>query len=302
MKKMTDFKKNLFEYSEKFNSELPLLFQIPEGKEKRVVEAMLYSATNGGKRLRAFLVFETANLFGLSFEQSFRTSAALEMIHAYSLIHDDLPAMDDDTLRRGKPTCHIAFDEATAIIAGDGLLTYAFEILSDEKTHHDAKIRCKLISHISNAAGAYDGMVAGQMLDLYAEKCDPTEKNEVLIKHIEEMKTGRLIKFACEAGAILGNASQEEYIALISYARNIGTAFQIADDILDVEGDPTLVGKTLNKDKDQGKVTFVTLYGLEEAKKVANMLISKAIADLEIFGEKAKTLRQLAQYIVERKY
>ncbi len=299
---MKDFQETLSTYSKKFNAELPILFQRPEGKEKRVVDAMLYSITNGGKRLRAFLVFETAKLFDLEFEKSFRTSAALEMVHAYSLIHDDLPAMDNDTLRRGKPTCHIAFDEATAIIAGDGLLTYAFEILSDERTHIDANIRCKLIQHISNAAGAYDGMVAGQMLDLYAETCDMSEKNEALIKHIEEMKTGRLIKFACEAGAILGEASQTERHALAKYARNIGTAFQIADDVLDMEGDPALVGKTLKKDKDQGKVTFVTLYGLEKAKEIAQQLIDEAITELNIFGEKANILKGLARYIIERKY
>ncbi|MFV0626711.1 MAG: polyprenyl synthetase family protein [Alphaproteobacteria bacterium] len=299
---MTEIKKTLLDYSVKFNTDISSLFSLPKGKEKRVMEAMLYSLTNGGKRMRAFLVYETAKLFGVTYENSFRTSAALEMIHAYSLIHDDLPAMDNDTLRRGKPTCHIAFDEATAIIAGDGLLTYAFEILSDEKTHPSAEVRCKLIQHISNAAGAHNGMVAGQMLDLYAEKCDASEKDEAFIKHIEEMKTGRLIKFACEAGGILGNADEKEFDALMTYAKNIGTAFQIADDILDVEGDPALVGKTLKKDKDQGKVTFVSLYGIEKAKAVANRLISEAIDELQIFGKRAKNLELLAQYIIDRNY
>ncbi|MDD4556291.1 MAG: polyprenyl synthetase family protein [Alphaproteobacteria bacterium] len=299
---MSEIKQILSNYSQKFNAELVTLFALPQGHEKRVMEAMAYSIMNGGKRLRAFLVYETAKLFGVPFEKSFRTSAALEMVHAYSLIHDDLPAMDDDTLRRGKPTCHIQFDEATAIIAGDGLLTYAFEILSDTQTHPEANVRCKLIQMIANAGGAYNGMVAGQMLDLHAEKCDRQEKNEALIKHIEEMKTGRLLKFACEAGAVLGNASSDEFKALGKYARAIGMAFQIADDILDMEGDPSLVGKTLKKDIDQGKITFVTLYGVEKAKKVAQELTDTAIQELSIFGEKANTLKLLAQFIIDRNH
>ncbi|MDR1694974.1 MAG: polyprenyl synthetase family protein [Lactobacillaceae bacterium] len=289
-------------YSDKFNSNLLELFNTTHGYEKKTVEAMLYSLTNGGKRLRAFLVFETAKLFGIQFEKSFRVSAALEMIHAYSLIHDDLPAMDNDVMRRGKPTCHIQFDEATAILAGDGLLTYSFEILSDKKTHENPEIRCNLIQRLANAAGAYNGMIAGQTLDLYADNCPKEQKNESLIKHIEEMKTGRLIRFACEAGTILGQANEEQFKALIKYARNIGMAFQIADDILDAEGDPKLVGKTLQKDKDQGKVTFVTLYGIDNAKETANQLINEAKNTVDIFKDKAKNLKLLADYIINRKY
>lgn len=299
---MTDIKEIIGKYSNKFNSNLLKLFKIPNGAEKKTIEAMIYSTTNGGKRLRAFLVYETAKLFEISFEKSFRVAAALEMIHSYSLIHDDLPAMDDDVLRRGKPTCHIQFDEATAILAGDGLLTYAFEILSSNKTHSNAEIRCMLIQHLSNAAGAFDGMIAGQTLDLFADNCSKEEKNEELIKHIEEMKTGRLIKFACEAGAILGQATKKEYNALMKYARNIGMAFQIADDILDAEGDPALVGKTLKKDKEQGKVTFVTLYGIEKARQMAKDLIDEAISELNIFKTKANNLKLIAKYIVDRKY
>lgn len=299
---MNDIKAIITDFSTRFDQQLLTLFCMPNGAEKRTVEAMVYSMTNGGKRLRPFLVFETAKLFDISFENSFRVASALEMVHSYSLIHDDLPAMDNDTLRRGNPTCHIKFDEATAILAGDGLLTYAFEVLSSEQTHQSLEIRCKLIQHLAKAAGAYDGMIAGQTVDIFAEGCSKTEKNEALIKHIEEMKTGRLLKFACEAGAILGNASKEQYDALITYARNIGMAFQIADDILDAEGDPKLVGKTLQKDKDQGKLTFVTLYGIDNAKVMAKKLIETAINNLSIFGEKAQNLKMLAQYIIDRKY
>lgn len=297
---MTDIREFIFEYSQNFNARLSSFFELPNGYEKRVIEAMEYSVMNGGKRLRPFLVSECASMFGIPFEQSFQTAAALEMLHTYSLIHDDLPAMDNDEMRRGKPTCHRQFDEATAILAGDGLLTYAFEILSSEKTHSSAEIRCKLISMLGNAAGAFDGMIAGQMLDLYAEGITNHENPKALIKRIEEMKTGRLIRYACEAGAILGNASEEQINAIVEYSRKIGMAFQIADDILDVEGNPELVGKALKKDKDQGKITFVTLYGIENAKQIAKDLIKEAQEALNIFGNKADKLKLLAQYIIER--
>lgn len=251
---MTDIKEKLTAFSRRFNDRLPEFFTLPAGPEKRVVQAMEYSVMNGGKRLRPFLVCECAALFGVPEEKSFRTAAALEMLHSYSLIHDDLPAMDNDDLRRGKPTCHKQFDEATAILAGDGLLTYAFEIISDEKTHPRPVIRSRLVKLLAEAAGAFNGMIAGQMLDLYAENLKNPAEPEKLIKNIEEMKTGRLLRYACEAGAVLGNAQGEKYQALIDYSRRIGIAFQIADDILDVEGNQALVGKTLNKDAEQGKL------------------------------------------------
>lgn len=298
---MKNIKKILNSYSQKFNLKLAAFFPLPDGEEKRVVEAMKYSVMNGGKRLRPYLVSETAKLFGVSETKSLRTAAALEMLHSYSLIHDDLPAMDNDDLRRGKPTCHKQFDEATAILAGDGLLTYAFEILSDKKTA-DTETRCELIRYLANAAGAFTGMIAGQMVDLYAEKISPKLQNETLIKHIEEMKTGRLIRYACEAGAILGKATQKQRQALIDYSRKIGIAFQIADDILDVEGNADLVGKTLQKDEKQGKITFVSLYGLSNARKIAKDLIDQAQKALDIFGSKAENLKLLAQYIIDRKY
>ena len=298
---MTTFTEKLLDYTRRFNDRLPTLFSLPAGAEKRVVEAMLYSVTNGGKRLRPFLVCEAAKILSVSEDESFRTAAALEILHSYSLIHDDLPSMDNDDLRRGKPTCHKKFDEATAILAGDGLLTYAFELLSHPDTAKSAEIRCRLVSMLAKAAGAFDGMVAGQMLDLYSERSDADYHLEEIIRHIEEMKTGRLIRFACEAGAALGNADLEETEALVVYSRRIGIAFQIADDILDVEGNPALVGKTLNKDAAQGKLTFVGLYGLEKSKQMADELVKEAKESLALFGKKAQTLQQLADYIVNRK-
>ena len=298
---MTDFsiKDTLKQYATRFNQEIERFFPFPEGDEKRVAEAMHYSLTRGGKRLRPYLVYETARLFGISFEGSVNTAMALEMLHTYSLIHDDLPAMDNDDLRRGFPTCHKQFDEATAILAGDGLLTYAFEILSHKKTSDDARIRCQLIQLLAQAAGAFNGMVAGQMLDLLAEKF-PEQNSESMIKRIEEMKTGRLIRYACEAGAVLGKATEQERARLVDYSRAIGIAFQIADDILDVEGNQELVGKKLQKDAAQGKLTFVGLYGLDKAKVLAQDYVEKAKDALSIFGQKAETLRLLADFMINR--
>lgn len=297
---MTDFSTKLIDFTTRFNEQLPSFFPLPDGAEKRVVEAMFYSVSNGGKRLRPFLVTECAKLFGVKETQSLTAAVALELLHSYSLIHDDLPAMDNDDLRRGKPTCHKKFDEATAILAGDGLLTYAFELLTKPEAANDDATRCRLIALLANAAGAFDGMVAGQMLDLYTEQADADYHLEEIIKHIEEMKTGRLLRFACEAGAVLGHADDLQRDLLITYSRKIGIAFQIADDILDVEGNPVLVGKTLNKDAAQGKLTFVGLYGLDKAKQIARDLIADAVNTLKPFGKKADTLRQLAQYIITR--
>ena len=297
---MTDFITRLQEYTQNFNRELPGFFPLPEGAEKRVVEAMAYSVMNGGKRLRPFLVYASAALFGLDFKASLQTATALEMLHSYSLIHDDLPAMDNDDLRRGRPTCHKQFDEATAILAGDGLLTYAFELISAPATHADPAVRCRLLNLLARQAGAFDGMVAGQMLDLIAEKL-PTETDFApIIKQIEAMKTGALLSYACEAGAILGQADEEQRQALRAYARGIGMAFQITDDILDVVGNQALVGKTLGKDAAQNKVTFVSLYGLEKARELAAELIAQAQKSLEIFGARADDLRSLAAYILSR--
>ena len=230
-------------------------------------------------------------------------ACAVEMMHTYSLIHDDLPAMDDDDLRRGFPTCHKQFDEATAIIAGDGLLTYAFEILSRPSTAANPAVRCYLIEMLANAAGAFNGMVAGQMLDLIGAAYSVKDNDkEDLIRHIEEMKTGRLLRYAVEAGAALGGADEEQTKALISYSRRIGIAFQIADDILDVTGDERTMGKTLHKDEKQNKLTFVSLYGLENARRIAAELTAAAREDVAVFGSRARNLQNLASYIIERQH
>jgi len=300
MNNNNDIKTKLKAFAEKFNGEIDRFFPFPLGEEQQVSQAMHYSLTRGGKRLRPFLLCETAALFGIGFSQTVNTAMALEMLHTYSLIHDDLPAMDNDDLRRGFPTCHKQFDEATAIIAGDGLLTYAFEIMSNDNALNP-QIKCRLISLLTNAAGAFDGMVAGQMLDLLAEQKHPaTTDAEKLIKHIEEMKTGRLLRYAVEAGALIGNATSEENAALIRYSRCIGIAFQIADDILDVTGNEELVGKTLRKDNAQDKLTFVCIYGIDKARQIAENLIHQAIDSLDMFGDKADTLRNLAGFIINR--
>lgn len=297
---MAEFAERLKLFSADFNAKLEGLFVFPKGREKQAAEAMYYSLSNGGKRLRPFLLTKVADMFGVSSQASFTVAASLEMLHTYSLIHDDLPAMDNDDLRRGKPTCHKKFDEATAILAGDGLLTYAFEILAkSENIANEAKI--KLCALLAERAGAFNGMIAGQMLDLLAEKT-PNLANEAVIKHIEEMKTGCLIAYAAQAGAILGQATPEQYNAVTAYARNIGIAFQISDDILDVTGDSALMGKTLGKDKEQNKLTFVSLYGLEQAQKIAASLIKDAKQTIAVFGEKAADLEDLADFIINRNH
>ena len=261
---------------------------------RRLVEAMRYVALGQGKRLRPFLVMESASLFGVPRSQSLRVGAALECVHCYSLAHDDLPAMDDDDLRRGKPAVHKAFDEATAILAGDALLTLAFEILAGEATHPDAAVRLKLISGLSKAAGMA-GMVGGQMLDIAAESRDTSSLSEILL--IQGMKTGALFRYACEAGAILGGADPGP---LRLYAEKIGLAFQIADDILDVESTQITLGKATQKDKDKGKATFVDLLGLEEAKTKARLLSVAAIKAIASYGIRATNLNRAASYMVRR--
>lgn len=297
---MSDFAAKLKNFSSEFNARLPALFSFPQGGERQVSEAMYYSLSNGGKRLRPFLLMQTAALFDVPAESSFAAAASLEMLHTYSLIHDDLPAMDNDDLRRGKPTCHKQFDEATAILAGDGLLTYAFEVLA-KATAIEPQTRLKLCALLAERAGAFNGMIAGQMLDLQNEKT-PDLSSEQIIKHIEEMKTGCLIAYAAQAGAILGQATSEQFDAVTVYARKIGIAFQISDDILDVTGDTALMGKTLGKDKEQDKLTFVSLYGLDKAKEIAGCLINEAKKSLEIFGNKADDLKELADFIISRNH
>lgn len=298
---MSDIKAILKEFSTHFNHDLERYFVVPKSADKRTIEAMNYALTNGGKRLRPFLLCECAALFDINYETSFPAAASLEMLHTYSLIHDDLPAMDNDDLRRGKPTCHKKYDEATAILAGDGLLTYAFEVLSNALEIKPAQ-RLALIQLLSSAAGAFGGMVAGQTLDMYAVSVGNKKEDEKIITRLEEMKTGRLLRYACEAGAVLGQADENQRKILVDYSRKIGQAFQIADDILDIEGNPALVGKTLHKDNKQNKFTFVSYYGVEPARALAKKLIEDAIKQISIFGNKADKLIALAQYIIERNY
>jgi farnesyl diphosphate synthase len=268
-----------------------------ETPESRVFEAMRYSALAGGKRIRPFLVVACADLFNVSRKCSERVAAAVEMVHTYSLIHDDLPAMDDDDLRRGQPTCHKRFDEATAILAGDALLTLAFEVLADDETHRQSEVRTELVVEMARAIGA-KGMVGGQMLDLWAEDhaLDMPE-----ITRLQRMKTGALIAYACNAGAILGRADQHQRQLLNGYAHDIGLAFQITDDLLDVDGEAAEVGKATHKDAAAGKATFVSLLGAERARDQAHILADQATRHLDVFGEKGKYLRDLAKFVVQRR-
>lgn len=262
---------------------------------RRVMQSMRYAALGQGKRLRPFLVVESAALFDVPRDRALRVGAALECVHCYSLVHDDLPAMDDDDLRRGKPTTHRAFDEATAILAGDALLTFAFEILSDAATHPDADIRIRLVSGLSKAAGMA-GMVGGQMLDIEAESRVTSSLSEIML--IQSLKTGALFRYACEAGAILGGADPAP---LREYADKIGLAFQIADDILDVESTPEALGKATQKDKVMGKATFVDLLGLDDAKARAAKLTDEAVAALCAYGDRARLLKDAARFMVQRR-
>jgi farnesyl diphosphate synthase len=256
----------------------------------RLLSAMRYSALGAGKRLRPFLVIESARLFNAG--GALRVGAALECVHCYSLVHDDLPAMDDDDLRRGKPTTHRKFDEATAILAGDCLLTLAFEILASPQTHADAKVRCELILVLTKASGK-DGMAGGQMLDMEASATSLEH-----ITRIQNHKTGALFRFACEAGAILAGADRTP---LRRYADNIGLAFQIADDLLDHDSTPAELGKATQKDYAQGKATFIELLGHDGARLRAKSLTELAIAALEPYGPRADVLRMTAQFITSRR-
>ena len=274
---------------------------LPKGDagEARVFEAMRYSSLGGGKRLRAFFVLAGATLFKVGAHQALRTASAIEFVHAYSLIHDDLPAMDDDDLRRGKPSCHKQFDEATAILAGDALQALAFAVLAQEATHGDPGGRVLLVSELARAAGAH-GMVGGQMLDLLAENQD-RDVSIGAITRLQRLKTGALISFSCTAGAILGKAAEPMRAALSAYAHDLGLAFQIVDDLLDVEGNAAELGKTPGKDAEAGKATFVSILGVERARAQSMLLAEQAAAHLEPFGRSADLLRQAANFVVSRR-
>lgn len=278
-------------------AQLDALLPVPETAEARLIEAMRYSVLNGGKRMRAFLVMQTAQLFSVNQTCAARVAAAVEMLHAYSLIHDDLPAMDDDDLRRGLPSCHKKFDEATAILAGDALQTRAFEVLAEADTHADAEARCELVLALAAATGMR-GMVGGQMIDMQAEGKPLTAPE---ITRLQALKTGRLIQFSAEAGAILGRAPQAQRHFIAAYGRELGGAFQIYDDVLDETASAEELGKTIGKDAAQGKATMVAILGLDRARAQAERLAEQAAGHLESFGEKADLLRALAHFTVTRK-
>jgi farnesyl diphosphate synthase len=268
---------------------------LSESASPRLLSAMRYAALGAGKRLRPLLVIESARLFNVSPASALRVGAALECVHCYSLVHDDLPAMDDDDLRRGKPTAHRKFDEATAILAGDSLLTLAFEILAHDETHADAKVRSALVLELAQASGM-NGMAGGQMLDIEAE-AGPTQTLDSIIR-IQSHKTGALFRFACKAGAIMAGADPAP---LRRYADDIGLAFQIADDLLDLESSPEALGKATQKDLQRGKATIASLMGRKAAAEKADRLIASAIVTLAPYGAKADTLRETARFIVSRK-
>ncbi len=274
------------------------LIAVPAGLEARVFEAMRYAALAPGKRLRPFLVLASAQLFAVSRRSALQAAAAVELVHAYSLVHDDLPAMDNSDLRRGRPTCHKAFDDATAVLAGDALLTLAFEVLAQPDTHGDPAVRCDLVTALAQAAGGA-GMVGGQMIDLIAEHRPDLDIGA--ITRLQRLKTGALIAFACEAGAILGKSPSEPRLALRGYAHDLGLAFQIADDLLDVQGSAGETGKPVHQDAAAGKATFVSILGVERAQAQARLLVAQAIRHLELFGEKADLLRQAARFVIDRR-
>ncbi|HEX2753084.1 MAG TPA: farnesyl diphosphate synthase [Alphaproteobacteria bacterium] len=284
------------ECREKVNKTISSLLPETDLAEAPLFDAMRYAALGGGKRLRPFMVLESARVFGVDQGRARRVAAAAEFVHCYSLVHDDLPAMDNADTRRGKAALHKAYDEATAILAGDALLTIAFEILSDPETHEDPRVRIELVANLAGAIGMH-GMVGGQMLDLIGEK---KEFDVGTISRLQRMKTGKLIAFCCEAGAILGKANPAHRQSLRNYAHDLGLAFQVTDDLLDVEGTAAETGKPVNQDGK--KATFVSTMGVEQARARAEMLVEQSISHLRVFdGGRVDLLKDLAYYVLERR-
>jgi farnesyl diphosphate synthase len=278
------------------NQSLDEVLPRPVGLHARVAEAMRYAVFAGGKRLRPFLVTASAGLFDVPRERALRVGAAIEALHTYSLIHDDLPCMDDDDLRRGQPTAHRQFDEATAVLAGDALLTLAFGVLADPATHPSGEVRTQLVARLA-AAGGSDGMIGGQMIDILAPDRNYGEADVILL---QALKTGALFEFSCEAGAILASAGDDDRRRLRDFARGLGLAFQIADDLIDALGSAEEAGKAVGKDRDQGKATFVSLYGVDKARAEAARLARQAAESLSPYGPAANDLRALPFFLLDR--
>ena len=291
-----EFARRLTEVADKVTVALDQLIPPAQGPEADLMRAMRHSALANGKRMRPFYVIEAGAMFDAPEKSLLRTAAALECVHCYSLVHDDLPCMDDDDFRRGQPTVHKAFNEATAVLAGDALLTLAFKILASRETHTDPHIRLRLIERLSDSAGAL-GMVGGQMIDML-EHDSPRDLNT--ITRMQRLKTGALISYSVEAGAIIGGANEAERNALHGFAHDLGLAFQISDDLLDATGNETEVGKPLRKDEDAGKANFVTLLGVEAAKERVQMLASQARTHLAIFRNRANILLQSVDFVLDR--
>ncbi len=294
MTSMFDFNSYLIAKNQQINERIDALLK-PDAS--RIVSAMRYSLTAGGKRARPVLCIGAAEAVGANAENVLTVACAIEMIHTYSLIHDDLPAMDDDDLRRGKPTCHVAYDEATAILAGDALLTLAFQVLAGAGSEYPYSRLLEVILMLSHAAG-YKGMVEGQMRDIASEGIS---LNLDEIEQIHALKTGALIQASVLSGAILGGGNAEQIEHLRAYGKNIGLAFQVTDDILNVEGDPALLGKAVGSDESRKKSTYPSIMGIEESKEFARKLVNDALAALNVFDSKAEPLRAVARYIIERK-
>jgi farnesyl diphosphate synthase len=280
------------------NGALDALLPKPQGPESQLVEAMRYAALNGGKRLRPFFVLEAGRLFDADESSLLRAGLAIECVHTYSLIHDDLPCMDDDDLRRGRPTLHRAFSEATALLAGDALLTFAFEILAEPASHPDPQMRCMLIAGLARAAGG-QGMVAGQVADMAGQDIG---SDLIAVTRMNRLKTGALINFSVDAGALIGCAADAERTALSRYANDVGLAFQMVDDLLDAEGVVRDTGKAVRKDAARGKVNFVTVLGVAATRERVGMLSAQAKQHLALFGPRARVLREAVDFVIERKY